>query len=473
MLTSTSRQPGALRSGHARSVRLLLAAAMVGLGWLLAWAPAAVGQVPSVLVTEVSGPITPVVADQLAGGVRAAERDGHQALLVELDTPGGLDTSMREIVQAFLGARVPVLVYVTPSGARAASAGAIITFAAHVAAMAPGTTIGAATPVDLQGGEISDKVINDAAAFAEAVAAERGRSTSFAVDTVRKGRSVTADQALRLDAVDLVAADRAGLLAALDGRKVELAPGTTVTLQTADAELVEHQLSWTRNLLGWLADPNLAFLFLSIGTLAVIYELASPGMGLGGVIGAVLLVLGFVALSVLPVNLAGLLLLALAAALFIAELFAPGVGVFAGGGTIALLLGGLLLFDGPIAVAMPVLWPVALVVGGGTVLAGRLAWRARRAPSLTGTEGLVGRTAVVHAVADDGSGSLRLDGAWWRARPRGGPLVPGQRIRVIGLDGLDLVVEPAGQPADPDPSAAARPTQPLPADHPTPKEAPS
>jgi membrane-bound serine protease (ClpP class) len=366
-----------------------------------------------------------------------------------------------------------VVVYVTPSGARAASAGAIITFSAHVAAMAPGTTIGAATPVDLQGGEISDKVLNDAAAFAEAVAAQRGRSTTFAVDTVRKGRAVTADQAVRLGAVDLVAPDRARLLEALDGRQVEVAPGSTVTLQTAGAELVEHELSWTRSLLGWLADPNLAFLFLSIGTLAVIYELASPGMGLGGVIGAVLLVLGFVSLSVLPVNLAGLLLLALAAALFIAELFAPGIGVFAGGGTIALLLAGVLLFDGPIAVAMPVLWPVALVVGGGTVLAGRLAWRARRAPSATGAGGLIGRTAVVHDVDGD-SGSVRLDGTWWQAHRRGGPLVPGQTVRVLELDGLDLVVEPAGQPVDPARFAAERPTtQPLPADHPTPEEAPS
>ena len=151
MLTSSSRQPGALRSGHARSVRLLLAAAMVGLGWLLAWAPAAAGQAPTVLVTRVAGPITPVVADQLTDGVGAAERDGHTAFLLELDTPGGLDTSMREITQAFLNARVPVVVYVTPSGARAASAGAIITFSAHVAAMAPGTNLGAATQVQIGG----------------------------------------------------------------------------------------------------------------------------------------------------------------------------------------------------------------------------------------------------------------------------------------------------------------------------------
>jgi membrane-bound serine protease (ClpP class) len=472
MPPSSSHPARATKPQHAPPVRWLLAVALLGVSWLLAWAPAALGQAPTVLITRVAGPITPVAADQLADGVRAAERDGHTAFLVELDTPGGLDTSMRQISQAFLNARVPVVVYVTPSGARAASAGAIITFSAHVAAMAPGTTIGAATPVDLQGGKISDKVINDAAAFAEAVAAERGRSTTFAIDTVRKGRAVTADEAVRLEAVDLVAADRAGLLEALDGRRVEVAPGTTVTLQTAGAGTVEHRLSWTRSLLGWLADPNLAFLFLSIGTLAVIYELASPGMGLGGVIGAVLLILGFVSLSVLPVNLAGLLLLALAVALFVAELFAPGIGVFAGGGTIALLLAGLLLFDGPVAVAMPVLWPVALVVGGGTVLAGRLAWRARRTPSVTGAGGLFGRTAVILDVAGDGSGSVRLDGAWWRARPRDGPLAPGQRIRVIELDGLDLVVEPASQPAEPHPSAVERPTQPFPADHPT-TEAPS
>jgi membrane-bound serine protease (ClpP class) len=471
MATSSSSSAGTVQPRRARPVRLLLAAALLGWGWMLALAPAAIGQAPSVLVTRVAGPITPVVADQLADGVRAAERDKHAAFLVELDTPGGLDTSMREISQAFLNARVPVVVYVTPSGARAASAGAIITFAAHVAAMAPGTTIGAATPVDLQGGEISDKVINDAAAFAEAVAAERGRSIEFAVDTVRKGRAVTADQAVRLEAVDLVTPDRAALLEELDGRRVEVAPGSTVTLQTAGAETVEHRLTWTRSLLGWLADPNLAFLFLSIGTLAVIYELASPGMGLGGVIGAVLLVLGFVSLSVLPVNLAGLLLLALAAALFVAELFAPGIGVFAGGGTIALLLAGVLLFDGPVAVAVPVLWPVAIVVGGGTVLAGRLAWRARRAPSATGAGGLIGRQVVVHDVTGD-SGSVRLDGAWWWARRRDGALVPGQAVRVVDLDGLDLIVEPASPPAGSAQSGGEPPNRRFPVDQPTAKEAP-
>jgi membrane-bound serine protease (ClpP class) len=415
--------------------------ATAALAWLIGFAGAAAGQGSTVLVTRVDGTITPVIADHLGDGVAAAERDGHAAYLVELDTPGGLDTSMREIIKAFLGADVPVVVYVTPSGARAASAGALITFAAHVAAMAPGTTIGAATPVALQGGEISDKVINDAAAFAETVAAQRGRNTNFAIDTVREGRAVTAEEAVRLDAVDLLAASRAELLEQLDGRTVKVASGNTVTLRTAGATTVEQDFGLFRRLLQLLADPNLAFLFLSLGTLAIIYELANPGIGFGGIAGAIFLLLGFFALSVLPINLVGVLLLALAAALFIAELFVPGVGVFAAGGTVALILGGLFLFDGAVRIDPVVLVPVALVVGGGSVLAGRMAWRARRAPSVSGREGLLGRHAVVRT-ADGLIGQVLLDGAWWTVRSRNAPLTPGERVRVVDLDGLELIVEP-------------------------------
>jgi membrane-bound serine protease (ClpP class) len=416
---------------------------MIGVvsAWLAALPGQAQAQASTVLVTRIDGTITPVVADHLADGVAAAERDGHAAYLVELDTPGGLDTSMRDITQAFLGADVPVVVYVTPSGARAASAGAIITFAANVAAMAPGTTIGAATPVALQGGEITDKVINDAAAFAESVAAQRDRNTEFAVDTVREGRAVTAEEAVRLDAVDLLAPDRAELLRQLDGRSVEVASGNTVTLRTADATTVEQDFGLFRRLLQLLADPNLAFLFLSLGTLAIIYELANPGVGFGGIAGAIFLLLGFFALSVLPINLVGVLLLALAAALFVAELFVPGVGVFAAGGTVALVLGGLFLFEGAVRVDPAVLVPAALVAGGGSVLAGRLAWRARRAPSVSGREALVGRQVTVRT-ADGPVGQVQLDGAWWTVRSRSVPLAPGQPARVVDLDGLELIVEP-------------------------------
>jgi membrane-bound serine protease (ClpP class) len=349
---------------------------------------------------------------------------------------------MREIIQSVLGANVPVVVYVTPAGARAASAGALITFSAHVAAMTPGTTIGAATPVDLQGGKISDKVVNDAAAFAESIAAQRGRNTSFAVDTVRQGRAVPAAEAHEIGAIDLLAGDRTALLVALDGRDAQLNPSTTVTLRTAGATVVEHGLGWTRQLLGVLSDPNLAFLFLSLGTLALLYELASPGMGLGGITGAILLIFGFFTLSVLPVNAAGLALLALAAALFATELLAPGIGVAAAGGTVALLLAGLFLFQGPVGVSPVVLWPTATLVGGGSLLAGRLARRAHRARPTTGAEALIGHQTVVSSTSNKTTGRVRLEGTWWTARSRGEPLHEGQQVRVVALEDLTVIVEP-------------------------------
>lgn len=410
------------------------------------------------MVTGADGVITPVLAGHLTDAVRSAERGSYQALLVEIDTPGGLDTSMRDIIQSFLGAHVPVVVYVAPPGARAASAGALITFSANVAAMAPGTTIGAATPVDAQTGEkASDKVINDAAAYAESVASQRGRDTAFAVDTVRTGRAASASEALRVGAVDLIAADRAELLRKLDGRTVTVAGGDVVTLQTANATTVDYNLSLTRRLRQTLADPNLAFLFISIGTLAIIYELAYPGHAVSGITGVILLILGFFALSVLPVSIAGLALLLLAAGLFAAELYAPGVGVFAVGGAISLALAGAFLFEGSVRVDPAVFVPTALVAGGGALIAGRLAWRARRAPPVSGPSSMIGSRAVV--AASDGGAVVLVAGTWWAAaRPDGAPLPAGQAVRVVGLDGLKLIVEPSPSPESPqEPSPSQSP----------------
>jgi membrane-bound serine protease (ClpP class) len=431
----------ALRQCMVAAVALLLAA------WP-AFAGTGSTDSPVILTTRVEGTITPVIADHLTDGVRRAERERYSAYLVELDTPGGLVTSMREIVQAFLGSRVPVIVHVSPSGARAASAGTFITLSAHVAVMAPGTHIGAATPVDLQGGEITDKVINDMAAYAETVAKQRGRNVQFAVDTVRDGRAVASDEALRIKAIDLVAPDSEQLLDTLDGRTVKLDPATEVTLRTAGARLVTDELGLLRRLLQVLADPNLAFLFISIGTLAVIYELANPGMGLGGVTGAILLILGFFALSVLPVNVAGLALLALAAGLFAAELFAPGTGVFATGGAIALVLAGLFLFEGSVGVSLAVLLPSAAVVALGSLLAGRLALRARMARPVTGEDALIDRRTVVRNV-DEGGAHVLVEGGWWTARGRDGPLEPGQTVRVVGVEDLQLIVEPVETTEEP------------------------
>ncbi|MEJ3746991.1 nodulation protein NfeD [Actinomycetes bacterium KLBMP 9797] len=449
----SARGPGSRRVDRGAATWTALSSLWTAI-WILAAllaAPAAVARSSTVLVATVDGPITPVVAQHLTDGVEEASARGYQALLVEIDTPGGLDTSMRQIIKAFLAADTPVIVYITPPGGRAASAGALITFSAHIAGMAPGTTIGAATPVNAETGETaSDKVINDAAAFAESVARQRDRNVDFAVATVREGRSVTADEAARIDAVDLIAADRAALLAAVDGHTITLAGGKQATLDTAGARTVEYEMGLLRQLLALIADPNLAFLFISIGTLAVIYELATPGMGLGGVTGAILLVLGFFALSVLPVNVAGIALLVLAAALFTAEVFTPGVGVFATGGAIALLMSGLFLFeDDAVRVNPAVLLPTALVVGGGSLLAGRLAWRARKNPPLSGPHTLLGATAVVNA-ATGRTGRVRLQGAWWNARSPGTDLHDGQTVRVTDVRGLTLFVEPADATEDPD-----------------------
>ena len=446
-MTPPSRRAAGAYATRARSW-LLAAWLLLLIGLLLAPEPAARAQGPgSIVVVEVDGVITPVIADHVRDSLDLAEREGHQALLAELDTPGGLDTSMRDIVQSFLNSRVPVIVYVSPQGARAASAGAIITLASHIAAMAPGTSIGAATPIDLEGGDLAQKIINDAASYAESIAEQRGRNVEFAIDAVREGRSVAANEALELDVVDLIALDRTELLRALDGRVVELSPGQTVTLKTAGAELVQVELGLARSVLQWLSDPNLAFLFISIGTLAILYELANPGFGGGAIVGVILLVLAFTALSVFPVNAAGVILLVLAAGLFVAELFVPGVGVFAAGGTAALVLAGLFLFRGPIGVDPIVLLPTAAVAGGGAVALGRIAWRSRRLAGSTGAEGIVGSQGTVRSVEGD-EALVFLQGALWTARATDGTLRPGQRIHVVEMDGLRLVVKP-----DPDPES--------------------
>jgi membrane-bound serine protease (ClpP class) len=409
--------------------------------WLLASANFAGARAKTVLVAEVDGIITPVIADHLREGVARAE-ESHHAFLVELDTPGGLDASMRDIIETFLGADVPVVVHVAPSGARAASAGALITMSAHIAAMSPGTAIGAATPVDLEGGDdVERKIIEDAAAYAESVAQVRGRNPEFAVQAVREGRSVTAEEAERIDVVDLLASNRTALLKAIDGETVTLPTGGELTLETRDTQIVRHELGTFRSILQWLADPNLAFLFMSLGTLAIIYELANPGFGGGAIVGVILILLALFALAVLPVNALGGILLALAAILFVVEIFTPGVGVGAAGGTAALVLGGLFLFRGRVGVDPEVLIPVAVVVGGATVLAGRLAWRTRRLAPTTGAGGLLGSIAVVQS-ASGKTGQAMVEGAWWNVRTSSDDLLAGATVRVVEVEGLDLVVEP-------------------------------
>lgn len=400
-----------------------------------------------VLVTRVDTSITPVVADHISDGLALAEEGDYSAYVIELDTPGGLVVAMRDIAGDILASPVPVIVYVSPEGARAGSAGAIITFAAHVAVMAPGTTIGAATPVGLEGESVSDKIVNDAAAQAEALAKLRGRDVEFAVDTVREGRSAAVDEALELGAVDAKAPSLSAALGEADGRRVTVADERQVTVHTAGAMVERRDMGLFRRVLQALADPNIAFLLLTLGTLGLIYELATPGVGVAGATGAVALLLALFSLSVLPVNVVGLLLLAVAIGLFVAEVLVPGVAGFAFGGAVVLVLSALFLFDDAegVAVDLTAALPLAIVMFLAAVIAGRLAFRTRSAPlTTTGADLLAGHLVPV-LEADGTTGRGFTEGAWWSMRSVGPPLEAGGRARVVGMDGLVLLVDPVAE----------------------------
>lgn len=435
-----------------RTARTALAVLASVLGLLLATPAEAQETAPagSVLALEISGPITAVTADRISDAIEDAVAGDAAALLIRLDTPGGQLETTRNIVQEMLLADVPIIVHVAPSGARAGSAGTFITYAAHVAAMGSGTTIGAATPVDMEGGEVSDKILQDSVSYAEALAEERGRDVGFIVDAVADGRAERASVAHDVGAVDLVESDQSELLAALDGHEVTLDSGETVTLSTADAQVVEIEQTWMRQLLGAIASPDIAFLLITIGTLAVIYELANPGVGLGGAVGGVMLILAFYALSVLPTTIAGVALLALGLALLVGELFVPGVGVMAGGGAIALFAAGLLLFEEPtgLGVSWIVLVPTVLLAAAAAAGLAILLARQRGRPSSTGAEALEGATAEVRRVEDPRL-QVWVDGSLWEAVcPSGASLKPGDSVTVVGRKGLRLYVEPQDEPEE-------------------------
>lgn len=403
-----------------------------------------------VLVSPVHAEITPVVADYVEQSLQRAEQERYAAYVIQLDTPGGLATSMRDIVQDILASRTPVIVYVSPEGARAASAGAVITLAAHAAVMAPGTSIGAATPVGAQGTAVGAKVVNDAAAQAEALARLRDRDVGFAVAMVREGRSIGVTEAVRLGVVDGMASSLQQALSQVDGRTVHMGGGRTAILHTSGAQIVRDDWGLLRQVQQVLANPNLAYLLLMLGMLGILYELASPGIGVAGIIGAVSLVLALFSLAVLPVNAAGLLLLAIAAGLFVAELFAPGVAGFAVGGGVVLVLAAVFLFDEAqgVRVNPSVALPTAVVVVVLAIIAGRLVYRTRHGTAASGTAALIGRTARLEQSEGD-RGRIFMDGAWWEARSAGVALETKQHVRVVAVDGLTLLVEPLSQDASP------------------------
>lgn len=400
-----------------------------------------------VLRVRVDTPIHPVIAELVKDAVEEARATGATALVVELSTPGGLLTSTREITTALLGASTPVITYVAPQGAQAASAGFFILMAGDVAAMTPGSNTGAAHPVGGQGEEIEgpmgEKVEQDAAATIRSLAARHGRNAELAEAAVLESRSFTAEEALDANLVDLVAPSLQALLVEIDGRTVEK-NGRTLTLTTAGAPVREVEMSVSRRILSTLADPNITYILLSLGFLGLYFELMNPGAILPGVVGAICLILAFFGLSVLPVSFAGVALILLAILLFIAEIKVPSFGLLTVGGIVSLALGGLMLFKTPVPALRVSLDVVVAVVAFATVVVVflvRLAVKAHRNKVRTGSEGLVGE--VGRAVSELAPrGKVFVHGEYWHATAEPAPAAKGDRVEVTAVHGMEMTVRP-------------------------------
>ncbi|MFQ5847154.1 MAG: nodulation protein NfeD [Candidatus Methylomirabilales bacterium] len=408
------------------------------------WTPAGHAASPSVYVAEVEGIISPSTADFIVGAIHKAEQVQAQALIIELDTPGGLDLSMRAIIKEILRSPVPVVVYVSPGGARAASAGAFITIAAHVAAMTPGTNIGAAHPVQMGGGkmdeEMAKKVENDAAAYIRGLADRRGRNAKWAEKAVRESVSITAKEALTLKVIDLIADDRADLLAKIDGRTVVTGAGK-ITLKTKAATLVEVEMSFRDKVLKVISNPTIAYMLLILGMAGLYFELSNPGAILPGVLGGISLILAFYALQTLPINFAGLILIILGVLLFIAELQVVSHGVLTAGGIAAMLLGSLMLIDSPapfLRISLSAIIGVTAATAAFFFLVIGAAIRVHRRQPVTGREGLIGQRGVARTALKP-EGQIFVVGEIWNAKCDEA-VESGGHVEVTGIAGLTLQV---------------------------------
>lgn len=445
-----------------------------GFGWLGALVMASVlvvagasarADVPPVFVLRIAGAIGPPAAEYVARSLQHAAREHAQLVVLQIDTPGGLDTSMRQIVKDIVASAVPVAAYVAPQGARAASAGTYILYAAHVAAMAPATNLGAATPIAIgltPGGSAPEppsrapgatsepshdtstaKRINDAAAYLRSLAQLRGRNIDWAEQAVRESVSLSASDAISRKVIDVVAVDLGDLLRQLDGRVLRLGDGggAQVTLATARAPVVMLEPDWRNRLLTVIGDPSLVLILMMIGIYGLLFEFMNPGFVAPGVVGGVALLLALWGLQMLPFNYAGLALILLGVAFFVGEAFLPSYGALGIGGVAAFALGALLLIDSELpgyGIPRLLIGVVALVSAAFVVGIAGMAARARRRPVVSGTARMIGTQADIIEFSG-GEGWASVDGERWRVRAAQ-PLHTGQRVRIIGIDGLTLEV---------------------------------
>jgi membrane-bound serine protease (ClpP class) len=425
---------------RSRTARTLVGAVLLVAG--LASSASAQPAQPSVIRLSLEGVVDPFVADYLRHGIEGA--NDAAAVLLTIDTPGGLDSSMREIIKAIQASSIPVVCYVAPEGARAASAGAFILMACHVAAMAPATNVGASTPVGIGGVTLSKKIEEDATATIRALAEQRGRNAELAASFVTESKSITAQEALDGDVIELIASSEQELLTRVDGMSVQVADGSSVTLQTAGATIQDRSMTAGVSFLHQLFDPNLAFIFFWLGLALIVLELIVPGHVFSGTLGTILLLLSIVSFGLLPVRLIGIALLVASVVFFVVELKVPGLGIWSAAGIVSLVLGGLFLFDnaGGVRVSPFAIVPMAALMASffGFVVAKALAMR--HLPAAQGPEAVVGREGVVLAAGLDPEGVVRVAAEEWMARSSSGPIPEGSKIRVTRLDGLVLTVEP-------------------------------
>jgi membrane-bound serine protease (ClpP class) len=417
---------------------VLLVLALVGIA-AAATAPRAV------YVLRAVGSVNPGLAEFIAAGLRQAEQENAEALVIELDTPGGLDTSMRQIVQTISNAKVPVIVYVYPRGARAASAGVFITLAANVAAMAPGTNIGAAHPVSIGMGKVDKtmekKLLNDMVAYGRSLAGERGRNADWMEKAVRQSVSIPASEAVKLKVVDLMADNLEDLLTKINGRQVEVG-GKQLVLHTTGVPVREIAEGLRFRLLKYIADPNIAFILMMIGLAGLYFEIAHPGVVLPGVVGSICLLLAFFAFQTLPINYIGVLLIFLAFVFFILEFKITSYGLLSVAGVVSLFFGAIMLFRGGeeegVAISWGVLIPTVITISLFFIVVAGIVFRSHLQRSITGTAGMVGERGVAYTALNP-EGQVFVHGEYWHAESTE-PVAAGEPVEVLQVVELKLLV---------------------------------